>query len=627
MDRSQVQTRTIEFDVEDVAQRGEDDPIPVVISSDNVVDVMDGPEILVHEREAIDLSRAPLPIVAGHQDNVVNVGLVDNLRIERGLLRGDAKFGKRPEAAGYRADVVAKIVRSVSVKYARLKARLRSDGVLVTTRWRPSHVALIAEPADIAAGFYRAAATSEPWLEAGDEKEVQAAREQVRAGLQPAAPAALKQETRMVDSTNAAAGEQAGKNVDVQVTQDFDAVKRDEMRAQNIRKLANDARISDEQTIRHWIASGMEWNQIASEIVSIQQKRADYKESESYLGLTDKETKRFSVVKAIRAVITNDWRDAGFEAEVTRTLAQRTNRAIDRNTFMIPADLTYSRVLQVGTASLGGSVVGTDLQAASFIELLRNRSVAFMAGARSLSGLVGSVSIPRQVAAGSTQWLGELGTATENTMTVGSLTLSPKTIAGFQQYTRLLMLQSTPDIDALINNDLARSLAVGLDAAILAGTSTDSTVPLGIRFTSGIGTANPGTGSAVAYADMIKHQTTVAASNALMDNFAYFCHPAIAGVLMGKPRFTNSDTPIWQGGVLDGRVVGRPAYSTVQITSGTMLSGAMDQVLVGEWGSLAVEVNPTQVFAAGIVGVRAMWTVDVGIRYPAAFAVGTGITG
>ena len=78
--------------------------------------------------------------------------------------------------------------------------------------------------------------------------------------------------------------------------------------------------------------------------------------------------------------------------------------------------------------------------------------------------------------------------------------------------------------------------------------------------------------------------------------------------------------------MLDGRMVGQRAMSSVQITSGTVLAGDFSQVLIGEWGSLSVEVNPTQVFQAGIVGVRAMWSVDVAVRYGQAFAIGTGIT-
>ena len=619
MDRSNVQTRELTFDI---SERAADEGIPVVISSNDVVEVMDGPEILVHDESAIDLRRAPLPIIATHNSQQVNIGLVDGLRVENGRLKGRAMFGKRPEAAGYREDVLGGIIRSVSVGYARIKAKLRSDGVLVTSRWMPSHVAMVAEPADVNAGFFRHASEL-PALEIEPEEKTAH-----RAAVSPPAAIAAYQEDTMSDSTNAAAGVTAEKQVDVQVTADFDAVKRNvDDRAVKVREIANMCGVTDEQTIRHWMGSPKSIEDISREGIKIMSERSKYTDSKSFLDLTPAETKRFSIVKAIRAVVEQNWKEAGFEAEVSRTIAQRTGQNLHSTQFMIPADVTYARTLNVGTASLGGNIVGTDLQSSSFIDLLRNRSVAYAAGARSLSGLVGMVQIPRQAAAGAAAWIGELGTATNNTLTLSQITMSPKHIAGFQQYSRQLMLQSTPDIENLIQSDLARVLALGLDTAVLAGTSTDASVPLGIRFTSGLGTANPTAGTAVTYGDMIKYQSTVAAANALFENFTYVCHPAIAAVLMGKPRFTNSDTPIWEGGLLDGRMVGQRAMSSVQITSGTVLAGDFSQVLIGEWGSLAVEVNPTQVFQAGIVGVRAMWSVDVAVRYGSAFAFGTGITG
>lgn len=132
-----------------------DERIPVVISTADVVDVADGPEILVHEPDAVDLRRAPLPIIATHKSNTLNVGIVEDLQISGGQMRGMARFGNRAEAAEYKADVLAGIIRSVSAGYRRIKGTIRKDGVLVTTRWMPTHVAMIAEPADVGAGFFR----------------------------------------------------------------------------------------------------------------------------------------------------------------------------------------------------------------------------------------------------------------------------------------------------------------------------------------------------------------------------------------------------------------------------------------------------------------------------------------
>ena len=58
-----------------------------------------------------------------------------------------------------------------------------------------------------------------------------------------------------------------------------------------------------------------------------------------------------------------------------------------------------------------------------------------------------------------------------------------------------------------------------------------------------------------------------------------------------------------------------------------MLAGDFSQVVIGEWGVLEIEANPYAQFQSGIVGIRALYTVDVGVRYAAAFAMGTALTG
>ena len=99
----------------------------------------------------------------------------------------------------------------------------------------------------------------------------------------------------------------------------------------------------------------------------------------------------------------------------------------------------------------GAYLVGTDHLAVSFIEMLRNRTVTFRLGARRMAGPVGNVTIPKQTAAATAYWLNDEGTAiTEGNQTFAQLALTPRTVAGYTEVSRLLQLQSSPDIDALI---------------------------------------------------------------------------------------------------------------------------------------------------------------------------------
>lgn len=625
-ERAQAQARTFEFDIE---HRERDDAIPVVVSSDAVVEVSDGPEVLVHSAEAIDLQRAPLPIIATHRGGQVNVGVVDSLQISGGQLRGVARFGARQEAAEYRTDVLNRIIRSVSVGYARVKAQFRADGVLVTSRWLPTHVALVAEPADVRAGFYRSA---QP-LPAFDLQPADAEPEATPVS-QPAA-AAANQERSIVDATNIAAG---GANPDTTAqraaslpaqppgTTGNRALELEQGRVRGIENLCRANKIDD--NIRdHWIGTGLSIEAISDDLLQIMQKRGEsHPQSTAKLGLGETETKRYSLMSAIRAVADKNWTNAGFELECSREIAKRLNTVTDPNKFYVPFEVQQRQVpvrrdLTVGTTTAGGFLVGTENM--SFIEVLRNRSVAYRMGARRLSGLVGNVTVPRQTAAATAYWLStEATSVTESQQTFGQMSLTPKTVGAYTEISRQLMLQSSPDAEAIVTGDLGKVAGLALDVGVLRGAGT-SGEPTGIVNTSGIGSVS---GTSIAYAGILEFQTDVATANVMPNRGGYVTTPAVAALLMQRVKFSSTASPLWEGNVFDGTMAGYAAMSSNQMSSATMLYGDWDQVVIAEWGVLQIEVNPYANFQAGIIGVRAMVSVDVGLRYAAAFSYASSIT-
>ena len=51
-----------------------------------------GREILVHTSAAVDLSRAPLPLLTSHNRDETPVGIIENIRISSGKLRATLRF-------------------------------------------------------------------------------------------------------------------------------------------------------------------------------------------------------------------------------------------------------------------------------------------------------------------------------------------------------------------------------------------------------------------------------------------------------------------------------------------------------------------------------------------------------
>jgi HK97 family phage major capsid protein len=617
----QLAERFFEFDV---GARASDDAIPVIVSSDAVVDVGGVPEVLIHSADAIDLCRAPLPIIATHARGQVNVGVVDGLHIAGGKLRGMARFGERTEAAEYKRDVLNRTIRSVSAGYARIRGKFRGDGVLEISRWMPTHCALVAEPADVNAGFYRHLELPPFQLEATNPPAATAASQGVHMDKQDAAGTNAEQgqqngqQQQQQDGTRAISGAESGQR----------SVEFERNRRRGIENLCKANKI-DDGLRDYWVGSGLSVEQITDDLLKVMEERGrNTPQSDAKLGLTPKETQRYSMFNAIRAVVDKNWSNAGFELECSRAIGQKLQKLPDPNKFYVPFEVqgralpSAQRDLTVASASGGGYLVETKNM--SFIELVRNRSVAYRMGARRLSGLVGSVTVPKQSAAGTAVWLSsESATATESAQTFGQMALSPKTVGAYTEISRQLLLQSSPDAEGIVSMDLATVCALAVDVGVIRGAGSGGE-PQGIVGTSGIGSV---TGTSLAAAGILEFQSDVAAANLLSDAAGYVTTPAVAALLMARPELPTTGTErLWKGSMADGSLFGMKSMSSNQMAAATMLFGDWSQVIVGEWGVLEVEVNPYANFQAGIVGVRAMVSIDVGLRYAAAFSYAASIT-
>lgn len=651
--KTTTQIRSFVFDLE--ARQAGSDAIPVVVSSDAVVEVSDGPEILIHSPEAVDLQRAPLPIIATHRSGQVNVGIVDQLEVRGGQLRGMATFGSRPEAAGYREDVVNRIIRSVSVGYARIQAKLRNDGVLVTSRWMPTHTALVAEPADINAGFFRS-------LEALPEVQLEVEPSPVSP---PAAPAAISPspsqpleittmflkahrslQEQANDGTAGSAGGAALATLPAQAKQGPSAFELEKARTRAIDNVCKISKIDD--NIRdHWIGQGLSIDEVADEALRITKERSErLPKVASRLGLSENETKRFSLFRAIQATDQKNWTNAGFELECTREIAKRLKRDnVEPNRFFVPMEVQEREVayrsgdsfstgsyagmmsnvarrdLTVGTTTAGGFLVGTKNM--SFVEVLRNRTMAKRLGATVMPGLVDSVTIPRQTGAATAVWMAnEASTITESQQTFAQLALSPKTVGAYTEVSRQLMIQSSPAAEGIITSDLASVCAIAYDLAVISGSGA-SGQPTGITNTAGIGSV---TGTSIDFAKVLEFQTDVAGANVMPSAGGYATTPAVAALLMARVKFSSTASPLWEGNVWDGSMVGFPAMTSLQMAAATMLFGDWSQVVIGEWGTLEIEVNPYANFQSAITGIRAIVSMDCGLRYAGAFSLASSIT-
>jgi phage head maturation protease len=158
-----MQTRTIVLDPLGEHERKEaktSKRFPASISSDTPITrrTYDGEwtEVLSHAPGAVDLSRSPLPLIEGHDRSRTNIGIVTDLKLDGGKLRGVVVLGSSARAEELAADIADGIVRNLSIGYEILEQKRDERAKRITgTRWRPHETSIVSTPADASVGFGR----------------------------------------------------------------------------------------------------------------------------------------------------------------------------------------------------------------------------------------------------------------------------------------------------------------------------------------------------------------------------------------------------------------------------------------------------------------------------------------
>ncbi len=129
--------------------------VPASLSSDRPLERPWGTETLVHDADAVDLSRARdgLPLLLNHDQNQ-HLGKVTGVRLERGRLVGELVF--KPSAEETWADVRDGWLKDVSISYHvhRWDPDVRPPDYRAL-RWELLEASIVTVPADASVGINR----------------------------------------------------------------------------------------------------------------------------------------------------------------------------------------------------------------------------------------------------------------------------------------------------------------------------------------------------------------------------------------------------------------------------------------------------------------------------------------
>ena len=563
--------------------------VRVGVSSEEPVERSFGMEVLGHSAGDINMEfiasgRAPLLL---DHDMTKQIGVIEEFKLDETAKRTTAvvRFGKSALAREVFEDVKDGIRMNISVGYRidKLERYEHKDETYYKAQWTPMEVSSVSVPADQSrlVGVGRSKNKQNNNIEVKlmeNEKKQDINLDEVRAQTVEDAKAEFKRNSKEI--------------IDL-------AVKH------NKRDLADKA-ISDGISVA-------EFRGILLENISNNTPL----ETPSEIGMTKEEVREFSLVKAIRAMANPSDRqaqkDAEFEFECSAEAARQYGK--DAQGIMLPAEVLRTWGKRDINSSDDSTLIAEDYRGGDFIDVLRNESSVMQAGATMLRGLQGNVVIPKKTAASSAGWIATEGNAaSESEFTSGSVTMSPKVIGAFTDATRLLLQQSSLDVENLIRDDLTKSIATAIDLGALAG-SGSSGQPTGIANTSGINTttfaaANP------TWAEIVAMESAVANDNALTGSLAYICRPADFGTLKTTEKATNTAQFVVSP---DNTMNGYNVVRSNQVTSGDFYFGNFADLLIGMYGGLDITVDPYALSTSGGVRIVALQTVDVAVRHAVSF--------
>lgn len=614
--------------------------VPVVVSTDAPYDRGAYIEILDHSPGGCDLARAPLPLIESHDSRVLNIGIVEKLRLAGGRLRGEARFGLSARAEEVLADVKSKVVRGVSIGYERLDEGVPvpySSKRTLKFKFRPYEVSCVAVPADTEAGFYRSKESTVNNMHTPiDDFGSDAANAQPQSRSQRRA----------------------------QAYQDAAGAEQERERVTGI--LALSARHNMREFGDRHVRDGTPLELFRGLALDELHKRGSDRplyQPPSEIGLSPREVRSFSLAKLYRSMIERDASVAPFERECVAEVHSRMERvglSRQRGGTVLPYELLkapipaarvvdgrmmvgdrvigMTRDLSTSTVGAGGAMVATDLLYADFIDLLRARTLVRAMGATLLGGLVGNVAIPRQTGAVTMNWVAQGGAASESDATFATVSLTPKTAHAIQDVTRDLLIQGTPAVEGIVRADLLTTMATTIDYVALNGTGA-SNQPTGVLSQVGIGSVAGGTnGAAPTWDHAVQLEEVVASLNSDRGALGYMTNPKVRSKWKRTQKFsgTNGQEVFERAyerddpgafGVVNGYRCGVTNNVRSDLTKGTssgvcsaIVYGAWNDLLIGEWQT--AEILPDQVTQAAnrIIRMHVWQTVDIAVRRAQSFA-------
>lgn len=615
--------RSMQFDR--ASAKPEDRTVELAFSSEAPVERWFGIEVLDHNPTSCDLSRLNNggALLDNHDsDEQIGVIVQGTARIDPDRIgRAMVKFSRSQEGEEKFQDVQDGIITNCSVGY-QIKQMVETtttdesgdeDTVCRVMSWIPLEISLVAIPADPTVGVGRSAGAEE--IETVFER-----KEKLAPVVIPPQPEITR--IKIMPEINPETARAEGAQAEQKRTADLMTLA-DTYSKYGARELVGD-----------FVRGGKSVQEFQNAVMDKMATR----HSDAHdlaIGMTEGETKEYSLVRAITASINKDWKNAGLERAASDAVAKRTGMSPEG--FFVPVEafskMSGKRAFDAGTAGNAGNIIQTSVMGGEFVDVLRNALVLNKMGIRVLGGLTSNIAIPRKSVASTISNVTEAAQFVATNPNTTQITLSPHRVGASVPYTKQALLQSSLDVEAMLRDDLAAGIAVMIDNLGING-SGSAPAPRGLVNQSGVGAVVGGTnGAQIAWAHLVGLESACANVNAEPDALAgYIVNTKSRGWCKQTQKatylpylwdVTQPNQPLngYRSAVTNNQVSNGTKGTAVGITSTLAFSSDWSNFILALFGGLDIVVDPYSLADSGQIKLTANQFIDVGLRNAACFSV------
>lgn len=337
---------------------------------------------------------------------------------------------------------------------------------------------------------------------------------------------------------------------------------------------------------------------------------------------TSTHDERHSLNRALHGLQSGELqRLAPYESDCSDRIAEKVGRPPRPGHVFVPV---HQRDLTVASGPGGGFLVQNNVGPGNLFLHYLHAALGMILQWLSHLTMQGSASIPSVSGTVSTGWLSTESTQlTESQIQFAVAGSTPKSVGAYVEASRTLLVSTSAFAQDYLMRILAQAVAAEEFAKLISGSGAAGQIQ-GILNTSGIGAIS---GASLAYSTILDALKTVEELSAMVNptNTGFVLAPTEARLARIREKVAGSGTIMTANDL-----AGYPAVVTKAIPDGSAIFGDWSQLLLLEWGILEVGTDPygvnSNLFKSGLVGIRAIWTVDAVVLQPKSFVKITGIT-